>query len=331
MALDPRLYISQVSNLPLLKVGTSPDLVTLRESIARELTEIRRAIAGNVDIGVVGPATSTDNAIARWDGTTGTATQDSLVAIDDNGRINFPAASNKQNFGTAVTDAAAGVGFHFKDTVARLLGDHLTIEASTGTVIYRLRSGGNKAVIWGTGGSNYVQCDWTGVLFGVNATGGGTPLFRMTRAIPVSGTPGIESAATQGFAIAGNAGANGVLYFPDSGTDILQFLIAGLTIGGGINVLSQLYTADTSAGFYVTLAFTSSVALTADRTLTIDLVNAARTFKLGGNAAFPSGSAYTPTNVTTDRAYDANATTLDEIADVLGTLIADLKTAGVIT
>jgi len=39
---------------------------------------------------------------------------------------------------------------------------------------------------------------------------------------------------------------------------------------------------------------------------------------------------YTPTNVSTDRAYDANSTTLDEIADVLGTLIADLKTSGII-
>lgn len=41
-------------------------------------------------------------------------------------------------------------------------------------------------------------------------------------------------------------------------------------------------------------------------------------------------SAYTVTNVTTDRAYDANSTTLDEVADVLGTLIADLKTYGLL-
>ena len=39
-------------------------------------------------------------------------------------------------------------------------------------------------------------------------------------------------------------------------------------------------------------------------------------------------SAYTPTNVTTDRSYNANSTTLDEIADVLGTLIADLQGFG---
>lgn len=33
---------------------------------------------------------------------------------------------------------------------------------------------------------------------------------------------------------------------------------------------------------------------------------------------------YTVTNLTVDRSYDANATTLDEIADVLGTLLSDL-------
>ena len=39
---------------------------------------------------------------------------------------------------------------------------------------------------------------------------------------------------------------------------------------------------------------------------------------------------YTPTNVTVDRSYNADATTLDEISDVLGTLIADLQLLGVI-
>lgn len=43
-----------------------------------------------------------------------------------------------------------------------------------------------------------------------------------------------------------------------------------------------------------------------------------------------ASSAYTPTNVTTDRSYDANATTLDEVADVLGTLIADLQAKGIL-
>jgi hypothetical protein len=39
---------------------------------------------------------------------------------------------------------------------------------------------------------------------------------------------------------------------------------------------------------------------------------------------------YTTSNVTTDRTFDANATTTDELADVLGTLIADLIAVGLI-
>ena len=49
-----------------------------------------------------------------------------------------------------------------------------------------------------------------------------------------------------------------------------------------------------------------------------------------GTSPAAQASAYTPTNVSTDRSYDANSTTLDEIADVLGTLIADLQSYGLL-
>lgn len=54
--------------------------------------------------------------------------------------------------------------------------------------------------------------------------------------------------------------------------------------------------------------------------------------KLGffNTAPVSKPSAYTTTNVTTDRSYDANATSIDEIADVLGTLIADFKSLGLV-
>lgn len=39
---------------------------------------------------------------------------------------------------------------------------------------------------------------------------------------------------------------------------------------------------------------------------------------------------YSATNVSTDRTYNANATTVDELADVLGTLIADLRAHGLV-
>lgn len=40
---------------------------------------------------------------------------------------------------------------------------------------------------------------------------------------------------------------------------------------------------------------------------------------------------YQVSNVTTDRVLDADSTTLAEVADVLGTLITDLKERGVIS
>ena len=43
-----------------------------------------------------------------------------------------------------------------------------------------------------------------------------------------------------------------------------------------------------------------------------------------------STAAYTPTNVTTDRAYDADTVVVAELADVVGTLIADLQALGLV-
>jgi hypothetical protein len=43
-----------------------------------------------------------------------------------------------------------------------------------------------------------------------------------------------------------------------------------------------------------------------------------------------SSATYTMTNVTADRVLDADSTTLAEVADVLGTLINDLRDRGVV-
>lgn len=53
-------------------------------------------------------------------------------------------------------------------------------------------------------------------------------------------------------------------------------------------------------------------------------------FAFKGGTIGLAQTGYNISNVVTDRIYDANATTLDEIADVLGTLINDLKTKAII-
>jgi hypothetical protein len=54
--------------------------------------------------------------------------------------------------------------------------------------------------------------------------------------------------------------------------------------------------------------------------------------QIGFFGVSPEGqaSAYTITNVTPDRSYDANSTTLDEVADTLGTLVSDLQSYGLL-
>lgn len=49
-----------------------------------------------------------------------------------------------------------------------------------------------------------------------------------------------------------------------------------------------------------------------------------------GVAPVALSSAYTPTNVTTDRSWDCNATSTDELADVLATVVADLQLQGLL-
>lgn len=51
---------------------------------------------------------------------------------------------------------------------------------------------------------------------------------------------------------------------------------------------------------------------------------------IGGYLTLPASPAdYTVTNALTDRTYNANSTTTDELADVIATIIADLTSLGV--
>ncbi len=71
--------------------------------------------------------------------------------------------------------------------------------------------------------------------------------------------------------------------------------------------------------------------------ITIDLATPGVTFASGVNLGFHGATASAQdtgwgsiTNVTPDKAYDADATTTDELADVLGTLIAKLVAKGIL-
>lgn len=104
------------------------------------------------------------------------------------------------------------------------------------------------------------------------------------------------------------------------GTIATQAASAVAITGGTIAGLTGLAIRDTSAAFDVTIAGTSSTALTAGRTLTLDLVNAARTLKLTGNPTIADWfdqsvkTGASPTFVTVTAALSGNATTATTLA-----------------
>lgn len=63
---------------------------------------------------VVGPGSSTDNAIARFDSTTGKLIQGSLATVDDNGAVNIPTGQSYKINGAALTQDDIGDGTTYK-------------------------------------------------------------------------------------------------------------------------------------------------------------------------------------------------------------------------
>jgi hypothetical protein len=70
-------------------------------------------------------------------------------------------------------------------------------------------------------------------------------------------------------------------------------------------------------------------SLDIDGSGSIHLGNGSATIGFFGTTPAAQPPAYTPTNVTTDRSYDANSTTINELSDVVGTMIADLQSLGI--
>ena len=86
------------SNITRLAKGTDGQFLKLDSGIPAWGT-----IAGGGD--VVGPGSATNNAIARYDTTTGKLIQDSLTTIDDNGSVNIPAGQTYNIDGTRLGSA----------------------------------------------------------------------------------------------------------------------------------------------------------------------------------------------------------------------------------
>ena len=103
-------------------------------------------------------------------------------------------------------------------------------------------------------------------------------------------------------------------------------LSLGATTGGvGNSVLTIDRTNQT-----VVFGSTHVVTFLADIEIDAALNHDGSTAGFFGTAPASRTAAYTPTNVTPDRAFDADSTTLGEIADIVGTILADLTLYGLL-
>lgn len=106
------------------------------------------------------------------------------------------------------------------------------------------------------------------------------------------------------------------------GANDLKIITADATSTGPVNITTGDASSTTSGGIFLT----TGTAGTTRGGISLD----APFIGFYGTTPAAQSAAYTITNVTPTRTYDADSTTLDEIADVLGTLIADLQLTGLI-
>jgi hypothetical protein len=84
---------------------------------------------------ISGPGSSTDNAVVRWDGTSGAATQNSSVTIDDSGNVT-----------TAGRIHSTTTGFRFPDNTDQTTAGVIGPASSTDNALVRFDGAGGSAV-----------------------------------------------------------------------------------------------------------------------------------------------------------------------------------------
>lgn len=139
--------------------GTPVDGDLWYDSAANELTA--RINGANVALGagsgsgdVVGPGSSTDNALVRFDGVTGKLVQDGVITESDTGVLTFP-DDIRQTFNPGTTNAGLNVGALAGDPSSPTDGD-IWYDSSANELTARI-NGVNVALGAGAGASGY----WT--------------------------------------------------------------------------------------------------------------------------------------------------------------------------
>lgn len=295
--------------------------------------------AGSGDF--VGPGSSTDNALVRFDGATGKLGQNSGTTLSDAGALNLPASGSvafnsisilSDSAGTttlanidaldATTEATVEAAIDTLANLTSIQGVAFTMGAYAATLLNTANEAAFKAAINAEAGVDFQAYDATLTAFAAYNTNG---LLTQTAADTFTGRTLTGTAnqitVTNGDGVSGNP----TLSLP---ADVLIPTV--LTVPN-----TGLHLLDTNASHDLIIAPGSD--LTADRTLTVTTGDSARTLTISGNATISQdySSTGSPTfanpTVTTLELGGNTDTTLGRgsagVATVEGKSIATLSTA----
>ena len=266
-------------------------------------------------------ATSPAIAGGTLTGLTGLAVRDTSAAFD----VTIAAVSSP------ILTAARILTINMQDAARTIsLAGNITLAGTLTTAAAFTTSGAFATTITSTGISNATLPTGTTTL----AANVGTTIGDITYTSSTA-SPGTRSRLAGNTAVqpafltsTGNGTTNTTTSFTTSTGSGSVVLGTSPTIAGGTHTaLTSLGIRDTSAAFDITIAAVSSVALTAGRSLTIDMINAARSIKLAGNidiAANFSTSGANSLSLATTGATSVTLPTTGTLAANVGTTIGDI-------
>jgi hypothetical protein len=290
---------------------------------------------GNIDGAVIGPTSAVDSRIAAFDGATGKLLKDGGIltsaVLVSGGALGTPSSGTATNLtGLPVSTGISGLGTGIATALAINIGSagapvlfngalgtpsSGTLTNATGLPILTGVSGlgADVAAFLATPSSANLATAVTG------ETGSGALVFGTTPTFTNGIT--ISSAHNNSISLGRVDGTGSTPFFDfNSGATAVDYdvrLLAsggtGVSGGGLLSVLGTLAHRDTSAAFDVSLVFTSAPALSAARTLTIDMSNVAHTLDLGATAntiTFPSAASYTVAGLSVAGTWSATQTSM---------------------
>jgi len=212
------LYAGTTGALSKLGAGSSGQLLSTQGAGAAPIWVTATGGAGDMN----GPASATDNAVARFDGTGGKTVQNSTVTISDTGDITAAGklfTADGTNAAPAIAIASStGTGLYLDaaNTLGVATGGNGTVTFSTASGVANITGHGVRSLTI-TGGSSGAS-----LVLGQGATAGNatiTPTGTGVVAIAgtgskltIAGTTAATSTTTGAFQVAGGAGIAGAIF-----------------------------------------------------------------------------------------------------------------------